>query len=228
MAFTYLTIFFSIKITSSAYFPVLIDKVVKGDMNLLPVTVVAAILLFILRELFDLFKKRSDKKRNIEAIKLLIADEIEKNHWSLKSLFMALSCLKEDFEENDKAVHYLHIARNGSEHFRAKEAPEDRYSASQSIPNFHTSMYEKLIPDIAALDKKLFIEIHSTYEEINELIHYRDTMVDYLTGEDLAPSNEIIKIFLSAFADEENDYYEHLNKTYKLLKYKELTVWKLR
>lgn len=228
MAFAYLLFSFSIESTTSSYFTLLADKVAKGEINLLPATVVVAILLFILRELFDLFKKRSDRNRNIEAIKLLIADEIEINHWSLVSLFRILTSLKEDFEENDKAVHYLHIARNGSEHFRSKEDPAEDYSSGHAIPKFHTSMYERLLPDIASLDKELFLSIHSTYEEIIELTHYRDTMIDYLAGEELAPSSDLTRAFLSDFADEKDNYYQHLNKTYKLLKNKDLTEWKLR
>ncbi len=228
MGFAYVILSFFIEITRSTSFQLMARKIAEGEFNLLPATVVVAIALFALREFFDFYKKRSDKKRNIEAIKLLIADEIEKNHWSLVSMFRILSELKEDFEKEKNTIHYLHIARNGSEHFRSKEDPEDEYSSGQAIPKFHTSMYERLIPDIAALDKKLFLSIHSTYEEIIELTHYRDTMIDYLAGEELSPSPELTKLFLSDFADEKDDYYEHLNKTYRLIKNKKLIAWKLR
>jgi len=215
-------------VLSLPYFPLLVDRLINGEMNLLPVTVVAAIFLFFLRELVDLFKKRSDIKRNIEAIKLLIADEIEKNHWSLVSMFRVLTSLKEDFESNDNAVHQLRTARNGSEHFESKGDPTEGFFSSQPIPKFHTVMYEKLIQDIAALDKDLFFAIHSTYEEINELIHYRDSIIDYLSGEESPLVSMVTKDFFSDFVEEENDYYGHLNKTYKLLKNKELKTWKLR
>lgn len=228
MMFAYITFSFSDHLINSQYFSLLTDRIAKGKINLLPVTVVVAIILFVLREAFDLFKKHSERKRNIQAIKLLIADEIEMNHWSLVSMFRILSSLKEDFEENEDAVHYLHVARNGSEHFRSKEHPDDEYSSGQAIPKFYTAMYERLLPDIAALDRKLFLSVHSTYEQIMELIHYRDTMIDYLTGEELAPEPGLTRHFLSDLADEKDDYYQYLNETYRLIQNKDLTNWKLR
>lgn len=75
------------------------------------------------------FRKRSERMRKISAIKILLAEELERNHWALVSMFRVLNILKEAFQKYPRAVFWLHIARDGSEHFRIKEKPEDEYSS---------------------------------------------------------------------------------------------------
>ncbi|SBS66023.1 hypothetical protein [Vibrio splendidus] len=182
--------------------------------TLLPVTVVVAISLFILRECVDLVKKYREKQRKTRAIKLLLAEELERNHWALLTVFNVLKEIKEYTDEQKEVEYSLIIARNGMEHYHAEL--EDGHSGS-GIFRFDFSVYEKLLVSIAELDEELFEAISATYTKTRELNHYRDTLLDYLSGEDLAPTPEMTKGFLCGLSEEEADYYGHLNDSYKLL-----------
>ena len=194
----------------------------------LPATVVTAIILFLIKEILELCRKRAERARKKSAIKILLAEELEKNHWTFVSMFRILDSLKEAFEIYPHAVFWLHIARNGSEHFRMKEEPEVEYDSGQPIPKYFTEMYEKLLPSLAELDQSLFEVVRSTYENIVELGHYRETLTDFLDGEALTSEPDLTKQFLSDFVNEKDDYYAELNNGYKVLTGKELKSWKLR
>ncbi|EIO5095144.1 TPA: hypothetical protein ACMDP0_003685 [Vibrio parahaemolyticus] len=182
--------------------------------SLLPVTVVAAISLFILRECVDLIKKYREKQRKTRAIKRLLAEELERNHWALLTVFRVLKEIK-DYTDEQKEVEYsLIIARNGMEHYHAEL--EDGHSGMR-IFRFDFSVYEKLLVSIAELDEELFEAISSTYTKTRELNHHRDTLLDYLSREDLAPTPEMTRGFLCDLSEEKDDYYGYLNDSYKLL-----------
>ena len=70
----------------------------------LPATVVVTILLFLIKEFLECLRKRSERIRKISAIKILIAEELERNHWALVSMFRVLNILKEAFQKYPRAV----------------------------------------------------------------------------------------------------------------------------
>jgi hypothetical protein len=96
--------------------------------SILPITVVAAIILFVTKEVFEFFRRRSERSRRLSAIKLLLAEEIEKNHWAHASMFRALEDIKELSESFPDAEYRLHVARNGTEHIRVKRQLGDDFS----------------------------------------------------------------------------------------------------
>ncbi|HCG9876123.1 TPA: hypothetical protein NJ716_003109 [Vibrio parahaemolyticus] len=182
--------------------------------SLLPVTVVVAIALFVLREVVDLIKKHREKQRKTKAVKLLLAEELERNHWALSTVFRVINEIKQYTDEKKVVEYSLVIARNGKEHYHAEF--EEGHSGL-AIFRFDFSVYDKLLVSIAELDEQLFEALSSTYTETRELNHYRDTLLDYLSGEDLAPNREMTLGFLCGLADDEVLYYEHLNSSYQLL-----------
>ena len=192
--------------------------------TVLPAVGWLAIILFALRELIiEPFRKRAERSRKKSAIKLLLGEELERNHWALVAMFGVL----EVFDKYPRAVLWLHTGRNGSEHFRMKVEPGDEYDSSQVIPRFCTAMYEKLLPALAELDKALFEIVRTTYEAVAVLGYHRETLTGFLAGEDLAPDPAITKHFLSGFAKEKDAYYAVLNKGYKSLTGKELKAWRV-
>ena len=194
----------------------------------LPATVAAAIIIFIVKEIFELVRRSKERRRKLNAIKLLLSEEIEKNHWSHTSLFRLLAQLKEVFEGHPNAEYRLHIARNGSEHFRLKEDPDDSFESGQWIPHFHDEQYKKLLPTLAELDQSIFKTVNETYAALAELSHYRDTLTAFLAGEDNSPDEDLTKAFLGDLAGNRDDYYRHLNCSYGALTGKKLEGWRLR
>ena len=143
-------------------------------------------------------------------------------------MFRILEQMKEASDKYSNAVFRLHIPRDGSEHFRMKMESEDEFEHGSWIPNFHSTLYEKLLPSLAELDQALFETISSTYSEIAELSHYRKTLTSFLAGEDLAPDPGMTRRFLNEFTGEKTDYYNALNNGYKVLTGIDLKEWRLR
>jgi hypothetical protein len=187
----------------------------------LPDAAAVAIILFVVGVLIGEFYKRAERSRKTSAIKLLLAEELERNHWALVAMFGIL----EMFDKYPRAAPWLHTGRNGAEYFRMKVEPENEFS--QAIPRFCTAMYERLLPTLAELDKALFEIVRTTYERIAVLNRVRDTLTGFLAGEDLASDPANTKHFLGGFAKEKDAYYAVLNKGYKALTGKELKAWRV-
>ena len=61
----------------------------------LPITVTTAIALFVIKEVLDHKRKGRERLRKLNAIKLLLSQELEKNYWALISFFRVLVEIKE-------------------------------------------------------------------------------------------------------------------------------------
>lgn len=193
----------------------------------LPITVTAAIVLFVVKEVLEIRRKRQERMRKTNAAKLLLSQELEKNHWALVTFFRILTEIKEAEINAPRAVFRLHIARNGSEHFRMKEEPEDESESGLWIATFQTSSYEKHLVTLAEYDQALYKVVNETYEEIFELIHYRETLTSFLAGETDVPA-DMTRRFLSDMAAEKDDYYNALNKSYRAFTGNDLKELRLR
>jgi hypothetical protein len=66
--------------------------------DILPLTAVVAVILFIAREIFELTKRHSANQRKLKSIKILITRECEQNLWVLISLHRILSRSREMLE----------------------------------------------------------------------------------------------------------------------------------
>ena len=194
----------------------------------LPVTVVAAIVIFIIKELLEVRRRKKERKRKLNAIKLLLAEELEKNHWAHHSFFSALSRLQESNGTFPDAKFRLYVSRNGNEHLRMKRDPDEDFESGQWIPKFHDEQYKKLLPTLAELDETLYQKINVAYGELAELTHYRDTLIGFLAGEDPGPGLDSTKYFLAGMTDEKADYFNKLNSAYKAISGKDLKEWRLR
>ncbi|WP_150410030.1 hypothetical protein [Xanthomonas sontii] len=194
----------------------------------LPATVVAAIIIFLIKELLELRRRKKERTRKLKAVSLLLAEEIEKNHWAHRSFFSALSSLQKSDEGSDKAQFRLHVSRNGTEHLRVKYEPDEEFESGQWIPKFHDEQYKKLLPILAELDENLFKQVNLAYGELAELTHYRDMLVGFLAGEDPGPGLEQTRDFLASLAHEKMDYFKSLNSAYKAINGEDLKGWRLR
>lgn len=193
----------------------------------LPVTVTAAIVLFVVKEVLEIRRKRQERVRKTNAAKLLLSQELEKNHWALVSFFRILTEMKVAETDAPRAVFRLHVARDGSEHFRIKEEPEDESESGFWIATFQTSLYEKHLATLAEYDQALYKVVNETYKEVFELIHYRETLTSFLAGESNAPA-DMTRRFLSDMAAEKDDYYNALNKSYRAFTCNDLKAVRLR
>ncbi|AWF80459.1 hypothetical protein BTJ40_06325 [Microbulbifer sp. A4B17] len=182
MAFAYVLLSFSLEVTSSQGFPKLADKVVRGEISLLPVTVIVAILLFIVKEVLELFKKGRESKRKLFAYMSLISEELELNLWALKRLLKIVTDIENQEEDHPNANYTLLIKESGQEYIHGYDG--DDLIESCSIPIVHDKYYEKFIASIAELDANLFNLAQWSYEEVRNMGHVRTGLIKALLAEE--------------------------------------------
>lgn len=229
MVFAYVLLTFSIKITNSPYFSVLAEKVAKGEVSILPITVVTAIILFFSKEVLEFYKKGKENKRKLFAYKALLAEELELNLWAQKRLLSIVTDIEGQEEEYPNAKYTLLVKESGQEYIHGYDG-EDLIE-SFPIPIVHEKYYEKFISNIAELDADLFNLAQSSYEEVRNMAHVRNGLIKGLLAEE---NNEPFPhdIRKSGFLDyaqrELKDAYSAMNMLYKECAGKELTVHRLR
>ena len=229
MAFAHILFSFSLKVTSSPSFSELADKVVSGDVSLLPVTVVVAILLFIVKESLEFFKKRRESKRKLFAYKSLLSRELELNLWTYKRLLMIVTNIESQEEKHPNAHYTLLIKESGQEYIHGYDG--DDLIESCPIPIVHDKYYEKFIANIAELDSHLFNLARSSYEEVRNMAHVRSGLIKGLLAEE---NNEPFPhdIRKSGFLDyaksELKDTFTAMNALYKECTGSELQQHRLR
>ncbi|WP_404938952.1 hypothetical protein P7C00_11205 [Pseudomonas sp. JDS08PS003] len=170
--------------------------------SFLPLTVISAVGLFFLKEVMEFFKKRSEKLRKIRAYKILIAEELQKNAWTIKQL----KSLMRDIE--DDSFEALTFSKNSVGEYRVYIRREDGGGGSTVLPVVHTSIFDKAVVEIAAIDSSLFEVAKVAYEHFAEVRHIRDSVITISEDEDRA---EFLKS-LPFYASEKLDAAEEASK----------------
>jgi len=229
LVFSYILLSFSIKITTSANFSLLADRVAKGEISILPATVIVAIFLFFLRELFDSFKNKKEKKRKLFAYKSLISEELKLNYWAQKSLLSIISDIEEQEEKYPEAKYTILVKELDHEYIHGYDG--DTLIESRPIPIVHEKQYERLISNIAEQDATLFNLVQNSYNEIRNMAHVRNGLIKGLLAEEYNepfPHDIRNSGFLDYAKTELIDTYQAMNLLYKECTGKELTEHRLR
>lgn len=140
--------------------------------NALPLTVVAAILLFLVKEIVELFKKVREKSRKISAYKGLLAEELLKNAWSLKALKRLCSELQ---NPELKEIEYKKSA-SGTERVIVRTTEGEQVVFFWKI---HSAAFEKIMTDLAVSNSKLFESAAEVYSLLAEVKHVRESIIDF-------------------------------------------------
>jgi hypothetical protein len=195
----------------------------KESSSFLPITVVFAIGLFILKEVLEFIKKNNAQKRKVSAMKKLFSRECEKNFWTVKIL---RSVLKEIYDgyESHKEIHVRFSEYNPSYVFVIEGEDE---ASGHSISKTHRELMDKNLMETAVLDKLFFKKLEDACDALAELDHVRDSFLNINNT-----SEEIGDGLLSAFADyglnELDDIQKSLNELYKYCTGGELKNARLR
>lgn len=140
--------------------------------NAFPITVVVAIVLFVVKEIVELIKKTREKSRKVSAYKALIAEELLKNAWSLKALKRL--CL----ELQDSTLREIEYKKSAS----GTERVIVRTAESEHVIFFwkiHTAAFEKIMTDLAVSNSKLFRSATEVYSLLAEAKHVRESIIDF-------------------------------------------------
>lgn len=186
--------------------------------NAFPITVVAAIILFVVKEIVEFIKKTREKTRKISAYKALIAEELLKNAWSLKALRRLCFELQ---EPTLKEIEYKKSA-SGTERVivRTEEGARETY-----FWKIHTAAFEKIMTDLAVSNSKLFGSAAEVYSLLAEAKHVRESIIDFAEF-------EMPRHMIKGLGDYGNNTLEEasaaVKSTYKSYTGKELVGHKLR
>ena len=165
-------------------------------LQIIPITVVVAVILFIGRELLDYFKNKKAKNRKVKVIKSLLSAEMEINHWVIESLIPIFTGIKKNWGIDDYCVEnsftgkpVVRIERKNS-------------SGTVSISDVSTSVYEKVAIELAELDEKFFEDAMSTYEELAAVRYFTDVLISEINNKDSHIHKDYMKQVLVAPIDQ--------------------------
>jgi hypothetical protein len=203
---------------------------IKNFESLFPITVYAAIILFIVKELFEFVKKTSGERRRIQAIKEILSEELERNLWAHKVLERTVKDSIELLEEFDNPVFGINITSTGEVRFWQNGGEDSGAESSHSLPEVKQERYESIVLELAQLDKALFNSTRSAYDSIKELAHVRKSLIETLTETSKynGESEDLWRGFLGYAEDELKDIYKSMNDFYTSIKGKPLTKHRLR
>jgi hypothetical protein len=181
-------------------------------LNLLPITVYSAIVLFVLKEIVEAIRRYRAERRKKKAISYLVADEIERNHWTVISLFRIFKEISKSLESSPNAKYELKTTHSGIDRFILTH-PDGGWTGF-TIPPVNDKQYKAHLPTIAELDKKLFKTLEETYSELAELEHLRASLIDWLV-DDSEMKKMFFKDFIEYALSHEGDCVEALKVGYK-------------
>ncbi|QJP95459.1 hypothetical protein C6Y56_12960 [Pseudomonas fluorescens] len=153
--------------------------------SILPVSVLAAVVLFIVKEVVEFFKRSSERKRKISAYKILLSEELEKNLWTLNYLTSICHAIG---DEHFTGISYRRTS-SGSEQIAVHVGRQGGYGP---LWNVYSSIFDKAVVDLAVIDKKLFEKSKIAYECLAEARHIRNSIVRLCEDESL---NEYVHTF---------------------------------
>lgn len=196
-------------------------------LSVLPITAVVAVVVFIIKEVLEYFRRRGADKRKIAALIALLARECELNYWTIKSLRRIVAEIST--EESPNPQFRLTIERKSSGRPYAKVVSEDGKIESHSgIPKVHRELMSKFLLDIATLDKKLFEVMEPAYDALADLEHVRETLVNIDDEVGLIPRDDFLSGFAGYAVVELKDAEVALGALYKYCTNKPLTQHRLR
>ena len=161
--------------------------------KLFPLTVLAAVVLFVAKEIIEAIRRRGDKARKARAIKGLLIEEIELNHWTIGSLRDTLETIEQQHKDDPSTEFALKVDASGGTHFRSYRPDQKGGAGSgRAIPLVHRKQFDTFLPALAELDKSLFEQVRNGYSRIGDLEHIRSSLIAYLAEEDPAEKRHLI------------------------------------
>ena len=194
--------------------------------SILPITVVAAIALFVIREVVESLRRRGANRRRISAIKKMLARECEQNNWFLRRLGDAFRGGAVGLLQEPQIK--LRIVTNSinEPQLLSQFADGDMFS-QMPVPKCHRKALESHLLDVAIVDKTLFALMEEAYSSVLEMEHVRSSLLENLSGERKDDDDFIIS-FLEYGLREFDDAKASIEALYRGCTGKVLTEFRLR
>ena len=161
---------------------------------LLPITVVAAIVLFLLKELFEAIRRWHADERKRRAFRILLARECELNYWAYTRLKQTLETVQAGLEQTPSEN--FAIIEGDYHDIRFEHYLESGLRGSWPLSDFHADRMDRVMLDVATLDQTLYEGLSAAYDAVANLKHVRQTLIELVSSGD-----EDDQAHLSAFPE---------------------------
>jgi hypothetical protein len=145
-------------------------------LEILPIATVVAIIVFITKETLEFFRRMGERRRKKRAIKSLIRDELRANHLALNLIDSAIhSASQLDYREGTTGS--IVAGHGGRTHHRIIDKNGEILGGGMIRP-VKTTEYQRLLPQAAELDFKLYEELREGHGRIQELEHIVNSFIE--------------------------------------------------
>ena len=162
--------------------------------TILPVAALIAVLLFILKESIEWIRRHNADGRKKKALRLILARECERNHWSINSIRGVLETIKEKLTEEPPPTFRFIFPKSGKTLFRVVY-PGDEMTEGSALAETYQDIFNKYLLDVATLDKTLYEDLQRACDAIAEVEHVRQSLIYYVNPE-IEDDEELIDGFV--------------------------------
>jgi hypothetical protein len=178
---------------------------------------VAAIIMFLVKEVVEAVRRHLGDKRKIHGLKTLFARECELNLWTIMALRSILVNVPKPDDSTPQTIVRIEHTEDKA-HYALIISNDGASKATRPIPIVHRELMTKYLLDTATLNKELFGDLEVAYDALADLSHVRQSLIQ--VHEDQAQMN--IPEFFCSFAEWALDELDEIESALALL-YKHCT-----
>ncbi|OEZ50342.1 hypothetical protein JAB1_14570 [Janthinobacterium sp. MP5059B] len=139
--------------------------------DVVPVTVVAAIAIFGIKEILEFRRRKIADVRKLSALKKLFARECELNAWTIKALVRIFQGFKDDPSDLD----FVTIATHKSGHVYLHVQDDSKNLLGQTwVPSVQREAMSKYSLDVATLSEEFYGLVEIALDGLAQTQHVRD------------------------------------------------------
>ena len=153
--------------------------ILTGAGYFLPATVIVAIVLFFVKELLEANRRRKANARKRLAIRRLIADEIERNNWTIKRLRNGISELEHAIDE-PKSILSIRTGVLGERYLRHEIS--GKLHSEFPIGKVHSEALSGSLLELAMIDEQIFDKALEASDATKELDHVLKSMIELVSN----------------------------------------------
>ncbi|MDF1485005.1 hypothetical protein PY257_07360 [Ramlibacter sp. H39-3-26] len=195
-------------------------------LQIIPLTVLTAILVFIAREVLETMRRHKGEVRERQALRSLLARECELNHGTIKAIRHIVRTIHEDSASDPRVEFSFEFLRGGRTMFRVQASGTDIKTGSV-LPPTHRSLMTSYLLRVATIDRELYAVLQPAYDALADLEHVRENLIYYVAPEDEQDAMHLDGFL--RFADEElNRIHGLLGRLYQACAGQPLSTHRLR
>lgn len=146
--------------------------------NVIPITVVVAICIFVAKEALELVRRVRLNGRKLHAIRRFLAIECERNNYAIEKMIGQVRAVDEAHEGGWP----IEIEKKESGLTRLTIRPAGEGFSGSIVRPIHTDAAQKYLFEVASLDGAMFGMMEKTLDTLLEAKHVRDSLIDSISA----------------------------------------------